>query len=260
VKSEAAACPECGGSGLRLITGADGARYAQECLCRAGERALRRIRRAAIPPRYEDCSLESFETEFKSADPSLGRAHSLAARFVADYPQATEGRGLLFVGTVGLGKTHLAVSVLRALVTEKGAGGLFCDYRDLLKQIRNSYDPQVATTEMDVLRPVLEAEVLVLDELGAEKPTAWIWDTVAHILNTRYNEKRSTIITTNYSDLPPEAARGGASREETLGDRIGERMRSRLAEMCVTVKMKGADFRRAVRPASFGWLGEEWLS
>ena len=100
----------------------------------------------------------------------------------------------------------------------------------------------MATTELEVLAPVFNAEVLVLDELGAAKPTDWVWDTVAHILNTRYNDKRTTIITTNYADQ----ASGGAAcrriarmREETLGDRIGERMRSRLAEMCVIVEMSG---------------------
>jgi len=71
-------------------------------------------------------------------------------------------------------------------------------------------------------------EVLVLDKLGAAKPTDWVWDTVAHILNTRYNDRRTTIITTNYANLAPLVSvtgDGGRLREETLGDRIGERMR-----------------------------------
>jgi len=100
-----------------------------------------------------------------------------------------------------------------------------------------------------------DAEVLVLDELGASKPTEWVWDTVAHILNTRYNDKRTTIITTNYPDAPPggvATAPQRAMRDETLGDRIGERMRSRLAEMCVTLQMNGADFRQGVGRARFG--------
>ena len=75
----------------------------------------------------------------------------------------------------------------------------YTDYRELLKEIQHSYNPQVLTTELDILRPVFEAEVLVLDELGASKPTEWVWDTVAHILNTRYNDKRTTIITTKSS-------------------------------------------------------------
>ena len=97
--------------------------------------------------------------------------------------------------------------------------------------------------------------MLVLDELGASKPTDWVWDTVAHILNTRYNDRRTTIITTNYTNLAPLAADANAARaavrEETLGDRIGERMRSRLQEMCVVVEMTGEDFRQKVKRASF---------
>ena len=108
---------------------------------------------------------------------------------------------------------------------------------------------------MDVLRPVFEAEVLVLDELGAVKPTEWVWDTVSLILNTRYNDNRTTIITTNFPDGAPgngsiSAARS-ATREETLGDRIGERMRSRLHEMCRIIHMDGQDFRQKFRSASF---------
>jgi DNA replication protein DnaC len=253
-------CAECGGAGLRIAVGGDGTRYAEECPCRGAERAVRRLRRANIPQRYEHCSLQSYESIFQNADESLLRAHFSANRFVEDFPQGTEGRGLLFVGTVGLGKTHLAVAILRALVTEKGVRGLFCDYRDLLKQIQNSYNPQVATTEMELLRPVFDAEVLVLDELGAVKPTEWVWDTVAHILNTRYNDKRTTIITTNYPDLPAAGVQGSrGGREESLGDRIGERMRSRLAEMCVTVELRGDDFRRTVGRARFAWSEANWL-
>jgi DNA replication protein DnaC len=168
----------------------------------------------------------------------------------------TDGRGLLITGSIGVGKTHLAVGLLLALVEDKGAQALFYDYRELLKQIQHSYNAQVNSTELDVLRPVFEAEVLVLDELGAQKPTDWVWDTVALILNTRYNDKRTTIITTNYPDMPPAgtglSSTQRAAREETLGDRIGERMRSRLAEMCVRVEMNGADFRQAAGRARFG--------
>jgi len=151
-----------------------------------------------------------------------------------------------------VGKTHLAVGITKELLS-KGIGCLFCDYRDLLKQIQNSYNDSVKTTELEVLRPVLETEVLVLDELGAVKPTEWVWDTVSLILNTRYNDNRTTIITTNFDNKPAGALAGprGAAREETLGDRIGERMRSRLNEMCRIIKMDGEDFRQKFRSASF---------
>lgn len=248
-------CAKCDGMGMLVVRRPDGGYAAEACDCRHGVRVTALVQRARIPKRYEHCSFESYEANFPGADASLAAAYLMARKFVDGYPATTEEHGLLLTGSIGVGKTHLAVGILHSLVVEKGVRGLFCDYRELLKEIQHSYNPQVATTELEILRPVFEAEVLVLDELGASKPTEWVWDTVAHILNTRYNDKRTTIITTNYADAPP----GGvatvaqrAARDETLGDRIGERMRSRLAEMCVTVQMHGADFRQKVGRARFG--------
>jgi DNA replication protein DnaC len=247
-------CPICEDSGLRLIVQPDGERYAQPCECRLQLQAARLLKRAAIPKRYEHCTLDTFEPGFGQADQSLAKAFSTARRFVYEYPVTTEGRGLLLTGSVGVGKTHLAVGIIQALIWEKGVRALFCDYRELLKRIQESYNPLVATTELQILAPVFEAEVLILDELGAQKPTDWVWDTVALVLNTRYNDKRTTLITTNYPNAPAAMARNAdkAIREETLGDRIGERMRSRLAEMCVEVEMRGNDLRQSVKKARFG--------
>ena len=246
-------CPICGDTGMRVITHDDGERYANECECRLTTRAARLLARAKIPPRYEHCSLDSYDTAFRGADRSLAAAHLMARKFVEDYPVNTEGKGLLLSGSIGVGKTHLAVGILHALVMLKGAQSLFCDYRELLKEIQHSYNPQVAMTELQVLEPVFKAEVLVIDELGAQKPTDWVWDTVALILNTRYNLKRTTIITTNFADRAPgTASQIGDKREESLGDRIGERMRSRLSEMCVTIEISGQDLRRTVQKARFG--------
>src|SRR5260370_19355553 len=178
-----------------------------------------------------------------------------ACKFVEEYP--LDHSGLLLIGSIGVGKTHLAVGIIKELVLAKGIGCLFYDYRELLKQIQNSYDDSVKATELDVLKPVFETEVLVLDELGAIKPTEWVWDTVSLILNTRYNDNRTTIISTNFEDQPAAGANGSvsparaASRSETLGDRIGERMRSRLHEMCRVIRMEGEDFRQKFRTASF---------
>jgi len=241
-----------------LRVDASGGRMAKPCVCQEALRRGHRVALARIPRRYEHCILDSF-TVLPSADPSLGQAYRTARRFVDAYPVETEGKGLLITGSIGVGKTHLAVGILLALMEQKGVRGLFYDYRELLKEIQHSYNPQVNSTELDVLRPVFEAEVLVLDELGAQKPTDWVWDTVALILNTRYNDKRTTIITTNYADLAPAGSAGSGAgsgqkllREETLGDRIGERMRSRLAEMCVRVEMQGGDFRQSAGRARFG--------
>jgi DNA replication protein DnaC len=115
---------------------------------------------------------------------------------------------------------------------------------------------------MEILRPVFDAEVLVLDELGAVRTTEWVFDTVNYILNSRYNDNRTTIITTNYPDAAEQgsvlddssrsySAAERAARRETLGDRIGERMRSRLHEMCKKVEIEGSDYRVDSKRAKF---------
>jgi DNA replication protein DnaC len=233
-----------------VVESPNGDRFARPCRCRERNRTERLLLRSGIPKRYEHCTLDSYETAFRGADPSLRTALHTVRRFAEAYPVDTAGKGLLLTGTIGTGKTHLAVGLMLSLI-EKGIPCLFADYRELLKQIQHSYNQQVAMTELEVLRPVFEAEVLVLDELGAQKPTDWVWDTVALVLNTR-----TTIITTNYPDMPPGGVVGTsaqrAMREETLGDRIGERMRSRLAEMCIPVVMNGDDFRQKAGRARFG--------
>jgi DNA replication protein DnaC len=253
-------CTICGDTGWKHLPPAEGKRVPQvvRCDCRKGMRTDVLLSRARIPARYEHCSLSDFHTDFAGANKTLDSARLAAGRFVEEYP--LERTGLMFIGPIGVGKTHLAVGIIRELA-HKGIGTLFYDYRELLKEIQNSYNPQVNTTELSILRPIFDAEVLVLDELGAVKPTEWVWDTVSHILNTRYNTKRTTIITTNYADKPPLGAEYEANsnlssakrvmREETLGDRIGERMRSRLHEMCRIVTMDGVDFRQKVQSANF---------
>jgi DNA replication protein DnaC len=250
-------CPVCDDTGWKTI-GQGRDRRVTRCDCRRQELNHKLLQQARIPRRYEHCELSNFEIMNGHSQPSLSSALIAAQRFVAEYP--VEKAGLLVIGPIGVGKTHLAVGIIRELILGKGIPSLFYDYRELLKEIQNSYNASVAVTEMQVLRPIFETEVLVLDELGAVKPTEWVWDTVSHILNTRYNDERTTIITTNFKDLPPskgdsdDAERSRAfraTREETLGDRVGERMRSRLHEMCKVVKMEGEDFRTKFKSASF---------
>ncbi|MBZ5532146.1 MAG: ATP-binding protein [Acidobacteriia bacterium] len=253
-------CPFCGGTGWKSVEVPGRASRVTRCDCRIDARAARLLKAARIPARYEHCTLAEFDTDFPGAHSSLAKARLAAGRFVEEYP--VEKTGLLFIGTIGTGKTHLAVGILQELIRGKGVPCRFCDYRELLKEIQNSYNPSVQTTELEILRPIFDAEVLVLDELGAVKPTEWVWDTVSHVLNSRYNEKKTTIITTNFPNLPPgemQSARGlsateaarHAARNETLGDRITERMRSRLLEMCRVVQLDGADFRQKVQSAGF---------
>ncbi|MGA8154428.1 MAG: ATP-binding protein [Terriglobales bacterium] len=204
---------------------------------------------AGIPERYKKCGFSDYQT----SNPSLAAAKLVVEKWAAEYP--FDQTGLLLVGPRGLGKTHLSIAVLKELA-KKGVHCLFCDYRELLKQIQNSYNPSSQSSELELLRPVFETEVVVLDDLGAQKPSEWVWDTVSFILNSRYNGKKPTIITTNFLDGPSaseEAVEGPrrAAREETLGDRIGERMRSRLFEMCRLVQIYGKDYRQNFRAANF---------
>jgi DNA replication protein DnaC len=256
VTATAQVCPLCDDTGWKTV-GEGRQRRVTRCDCRRRQLGQRLLEHACIPRRYQHCELSNFDILKDPHEHSLSAALIAAQRFVSEYPLTRTG--LMLIGPIGVGKTHLSVGIVKELALAKGVPCLFYDYRELLKEIQNSYNASVATTEMQVLRPVFETEVLVLDELGAIKPTEWVWDTVSHILNTRYNDKRTTIITTNFKDLPPsrgethdsERARAyNAAAKETLGDRVGERMRSRLHEMCRIVKMEGEDFRTKFRSAN----------
>jgi len=244
--ASAPACLLCGDTGWReIISGND--RRVTRCECFLGSRGDRLLHMAKIPARYEHCEFISYEPR---GNPSLVSAKMTAENFVKQYP--LDRTGLMFRGSIGVGKTHLAVATMKELIRKKNVACLFCEYRDLLKRIQDSYNPAAESTELEVLRPVFETEVLVLDELGAVKPSQWVWDTVSFILNTRYNDNRTTIITTNLLDEASLGTPGrpNGMREDSLGDRIGERMRSRIHEMCRTVKMDGEDFREKFRSAA----------
>ncbi len=234
------ACPICDDTGWKPVE-VDAVRRMARCDCWRQALAGQLLVEARIPPRYTKCDLDNFRTE----NDSLIEAVRRSRRFVAAFPVVD--KGVFFVGRPGVGKTHLAVAILKAVVGEKGARGLFYDTRELLRLIRSTYNPLVQTAEMDVLRPVMDADLLVLDDLGAEKTSEWVEETLNLIVNRRYNEKRPTIFTSNYP-LPEEVSRDPADesfKAETLQERVGERMWSRLHEMCDFVAMVAVDFRLA---------------
>ncbi|MER3429769.1 MAG: DNA replication protein DnaC [Blastocatellia bacterium] len=226
-ETEDGTCDICLGTGVEILAG-KGARL---CLCRRRNLHSTLLARVRLPRRYADCHFNNFEPKNRSQETAL----RLAMKLAMEYPAIEQG--LLLTGTVGVGKTHLAVSILKAL-TERGFGCLFYEFGALLKEIQDSYNSDTRTSELRVLTPVFDAEILVLDELGASKPTNWVRDTMAHIINTRYNDRKLTIFTTNYPD------ERSSEREETLEDRIGVRLRSRLFEMCRAVQLSGPDFRK----------------
>jgi DNA replication protein DnaC len=224
-----ATCPHCFGSGMQVVAG----KGARRCPCREQSGRTKMLEGARIPRRYDACSLQNYFPAPNNG--SQLKAFNYAFRLVREYPAVD--RGLLFMGTVGVGKTHLSVAILRGLM-EKGVPCLFYEFGSLLKEIQDSYNKVSHTSELRLLAPVYQADVLVLDELGASKPTDWVRDTMMQIIGTRYNDKKLTIFTTNYLD----ARR--APTDETLEDRVGVRLRSRLFEMCKTVHLDGDDYRR----------------
>ena len=226
---DAQTCPRCYGTGLEVVEG----KGARPCECRKRNNQAKLLEASRIPRRYQKCSLANYKPV--SGNGSQMKAHRYAYQLAHQYPNVE--RGLLLMGTVGVGKTHLSVAILQGLI-EKGVGCLFYEFGSLLKEIQDSYNPVSQTSELRVLSPVYQAEVLVLDELGASKPTDWVRDTMMQIINQRYNNKRLTVFTTNYLDARRTPT------EETLEDRIGVRLRSRLYEMCKTVVVEGEDYRR----------------
>lgn len=229
VGDEPVVCPKCYGSGMEVVPG----RGARKCECRKQKTQTKLLDKARIPKRYDKCDFHNYIPNTQSQKQAVWMASQLGKEYHPNF----DGKGILFMGSVGVGKTHLAVSILKIL-TERGFDCLFYEFGSLLKSIQDSYNTNTQSSELKVLSPILETEVLVLDELGASKPTEWVRDTMAHIINTRYNDKKLTIFTTNYLD------ERRTERDETLEDRIGVRLRSRLFEMCKTVPMSGEDFRK----------------
>ena len=228
-------CEECFGTGTKV----DPVKGAIPCPCRRPDRFKKLLATARIPRRYASCSFDSFKTE-----PGTSQDHALllAQSLVNEYP-AVE-RGLLFMGPAGVGKTHLAVAIIRGLIA-KGFAGIFSEFGALLKEIQDSYNPISKSSELKVLSPIYQTDVLVLDELGATVPTDWVRDTMYQIINKRYNDNKLTIFTTNYFD---EAQ---SEKDKVLEDRITTKLRSRLYEMCTKVVMDGEDYRRHMGLRSF---------
>jgi DNA replication protein DnaC len=229
-------CERCDDTGWKP-TEVDGVRRVVRCDCWRDQIGAHRLSDANIPARYLHCTFGNFTAYNESLERALEVASRIPDRFDRTASRELVGRGVFLDGQPGVGKTHLAVAVLKAIIERCGVSGLFYDTRELLRVIRSTYDPSIRTTEIEVLRPVMTTQVLVLDDLGAEKTSEWVEETMNLIVNTRYNERRMTLFTSNYLDIPDD------TDVNSLVFRIGHRMRSRLHEMCDFIEMDGADYR-----------------
>ncbi len=250
-------CPHCEGTGWKPVE-TDGVRRVARCECERSRHADSLLKSAQIPRRYEHCTLENFDLRKvgdnpgnREPNPSLKAALMYAGKFVKEYP--TIDFGLLFAGPTGVGKTHLGVAVLHDLMKKKGVPCLYYDFLKLLEDIRDSYNPVSHTSEMRVLGPVLDVEVLMLDDLAAFDPTDWVRETLTHIINSRYNEKRVTLITTTLASGNSKRREARAPSGDPIPEidrslaQLGPTLSSRLYEMCKVVEMRSDDFRKTIK-------------
>ena len=237
-------CQTCEGTGWVLFREEETEKVSACPDCRSQSRSSQRLQSAAIPPRYGEQGFETFSTP--NSYPLLRKALLRSIEFVDAFPELE--RGLLFVGPCGVGKTHLSVAILNAVLSEHDSSARFVDEAELLRSLQHSYGRDSQSSEEELLRPLRRAELLVWDDLGTGRPTDWVRETIHTIINYRYTNQRLTIFSSNWK-LPEKQGAETLSREPTLSDRIGERLYSRVLEMCEIVEMKGPDFRKEVHKA-----------
>ena len=249
---ECFSCPECEGRGHIYIEDETGVSSMRACVCAGLVRRLKKVGDAGIPSKF----LTSHFGTYQGIDGSQKLALRIAQDFVTEF--GTSPQGLMFMGRPGLGKTHLAVSIIKALILEQGADCKFVDFFQLLSDIRYGYSQDLS--EQAIINPYVAAPVLVIDELAKGRNTEWELTMLDQIISSRYNAAdKITLFTTNYPDQPPNSkkdgrgdthkdfGRGALVAEETLQEKVGERIYSRLVEMCRFVPLEGMDYRQEMQ-------------
>lgn len=223
-------CPICDDTRWKTVT-TNGVEAVVRCDCWRTNLVDTALEQSGIPRGYAHCSLANFRGDYES----IAEARRKAAAFINRFPVVE--RGLLFYGAHGVGKTHLAVAVLKETITQKGARGYFYETAKLLKLVRDTYNDRAEHSEMDVLRPALDADILVLDDVGFGKTSEWVQETLGLVVDQRYSRNKPVVMTTNLVDSSDN------TDPDSVIYRLGARTRSRLKEMCDWIHLDNADLR-----------------
>lgn len=224
-------CEKCNGTGWVTIKRGE-ADFVQKCDCRYMEQFLLKCENANIPKRFLDATLEGYYPDKNF--PIQKKAKKVVKKFINDYPSVL--KGLLLQGTVGVGKTRLLCTIATELMKKNiKIDILYIDWNDFSTKLRSSYG------QFDLINRFISdlstVELLIFDEMGGSTAIQWVWDNIYYIFNKRYNDQKVTLCATNYFDEV-------VNNQETLNQRIGERIRSRLYEMTENVIIGGKDFRK----------------
>lgn len=232
-------CAQCGGSGSVLSQKKSGYSYISPCsLCGVVRRNVKLYNLAGIPAKYSRVLQVDAGLDPRKINKPLQMALKYAKEeFVKKYPTK---KGFLLMGPSGLGKTHIAIGTISELTLYHGVRCMFKDFFYLLSELKQAYSE--GTPENEVIVPLIETEVLVIDELGKGRSNEWELNILDQLISKRYNSSKKTVITTNY--ISSEVASEIGEEKEILEVRIGERIASRLYEMCEFMYLEGKDYRK----------------
>lgn len=223
------ACPDAGWRPVAWRAEFNGMVYFAVQRCERGiahdkqQRLDELLQASRLTKRFRERRFDNFEPR-----PEVAKALATAKRFAERFKPGNTSEGLVLVGPVGSGKTHLAAAIANDLL-ERGVAVVFCPVPDMLADLRAAVrDGREPEEVMDELR---DAELLILDDLGAERVTDWVREQLFRLINYRYEQVLPIVATTN---LTPEEL------EEHLGDRTV----SRLMEMCRWVLVEAPDYRK----------------